>query len=57
MVLGNELRNILVRLLEILNSARSNVQGVPLPLVGGADITNSRTGIKRFKSTEWWWIF
>ena len=35
MVLGNELRNILVRLLEILNSARANVQGVPLPLVDG----------------------
>ncbi len=33
MVLGNELRLILIRILEILNSARANVQGVPLPLV------------------------
>ncbi len=33
MVLGNELRLILIEILEILNSARANVQGVPLPLV------------------------
>jgi len=41
MVLGNQLRNILVRILKILDSARANVQGVPLPLVGGTDITNT----------------
>ena len=41
MVLGNQLRNILVRILKILDSARANVQGVALPLVGGADITNT----------------
>ena len=33
MVLGNELRLILIRILEILNSARANVQGVALPLI------------------------
>ena len=41
MVLGDELRNILVRLLEILNSARANVQGVALPLVRGLDVTDT----------------
>lgn len=33
MVLGNELRKILVRIAEILNNARVNVQGVPMALV------------------------
>ena len=33
MVLGNELRLILIKVLEILNSARANVQGVALQLV------------------------
>lgn len=33
MVLGNKLREVLVEILQILNSARANVQGVPLPLV------------------------
>ena len=33
MVLGNELRLILIRIMEILNKARANVQGVALPLV------------------------
>ena len=34
-VLGNELRLILIRIMEILNKARANVQGVALPLVDG----------------------
>ncbi len=33
MVLGNELRLILIRIMEILNKARANVQGVTMPLV------------------------
>ena len=32
-MLGNELRLILIRIMEILNKARANVQGVALPLV------------------------
>ena len=32
-VLGNELRLILIRIMEILNKARANVQGVAMPLV------------------------
>ena len=33
MVLGNELRLILIRIMEVLNKSRANVQGVALPLV------------------------
>ena len=44
-VLGDELRNILVRLLEILNSARANVQGVALPLVRGLDVKDTLNAV------------
>jgi len=33
-VLGNQLRKVLVKILEILNGARINVQGVLMPIVG-----------------------
>ena len=45
MVLGDELRNVLVRLLEILNSARANVQGVALPLVRGLDVKDTLNAV------------